>query len=372
MALVLKDRVKETTTTTGTGTYTLAGAVTGYQSFSAIGNANTTLYTVTDGTNWEVGLGTYTSSGTTLSRDTILESSSSGTAVDWGVGVKEVFVTYPAESAVYVNGSGNIVGASAATVAIANGGTGQTTANAALNALLPSQIGQSGKLLKSDGTDTYWDAVTSTATITSRIAASNFTVVAGDLGTLIYSNSTGGTPKANLTAAATLGAGFNCWIVNIGLGNLEIDPFGSETIDENFSMFLRPGEGTQILCDGANWYALAKKTMRVYAENMTSGYTRPTASGSYSVAIGSAASAAYTSSYAIGQSATASANNEIALGGSSNIVKISGAYKLPNTDGTSGQALVTNGSGTLSFSTVGGGGSSAGSNIYLAVNFGGF
>lgn len=104
MPLVLKDRVKETTTTTGTGTYTLAGAATGFQSFSVIGNANTTYYTVTDGTNWEVGIGTYTSSGTTLSRDTILESSNSGNAVNWGAGTKEVFVTYPAERAVYVDG----------------------------------------------------------------------------------------------------------------------------------------------------------------------------------------------------------------------------------------------------------------------------
>ena len=66
MALVIKDRVKETTTTTGTGTYTLAGAEVGFQSFSTIGNGNTTYYTVTDGGDWEVGIGTYTASGTTL------------------------------------------------------------------------------------------------------------------------------------------------------------------------------------------------------------------------------------------------------------------------------------------------------------------
>ena len=100
MALVLKDRVKETTTTTGTGTLTLAGAVTGFQSFSVLGDGNTTYYTITDGTDWEVGIGTYTSSGTTLSRDTILESSNSGSAVNWGAGSKDVFLTYPAERSV--------------------------------------------------------------------------------------------------------------------------------------------------------------------------------------------------------------------------------------------------------------------------------
>lgn len=105
MPLVLKDRVKETTTTTSTGSYTLAGAVGGYQAFSVIGNGNTTYYAVTNGTDWEVGIGTYTLSGTVLSRDTILESSNSGNAVNWSAGVKEIFCTYPAERSMYVDGT---------------------------------------------------------------------------------------------------------------------------------------------------------------------------------------------------------------------------------------------------------------------------
>lgn len=103
MALVVKDRVRETTTTTGTGTITLGGAATGFQSFSVIGNGNTTFYTIqlSNTNEWEVGIGTYTSSGTTLSRDTILESSNGGTAVNFSAGTKDVFVTYPAEKAIY-------------------------------------------------------------------------------------------------------------------------------------------------------------------------------------------------------------------------------------------------------------------------------
>ena len=104
MALVVKDRVKETTTTTGTGTITLAGAVTGFQAFSVIGDGNSTYYTITDGTDFEVGIGTYTLSGTTLSRTTILESSNAGSAVNFGAGSKDVFVTYPAERSVMAVG----------------------------------------------------------------------------------------------------------------------------------------------------------------------------------------------------------------------------------------------------------------------------
>lgn len=101
MPLVVKDRVLETTSSTGTGTITLGGAVAGYQSFSVIGNGNTTYYSIVGGTEWEVGLGTYTSSGTTLSRDTVLESSNGNALVNFSAGTKNVFVTYPAEKAVY-------------------------------------------------------------------------------------------------------------------------------------------------------------------------------------------------------------------------------------------------------------------------------
>jgi hypothetical protein len=107
MALVFANRVQETTATTGTGTITLAGAVSGYQSFAAIGNANTCYYTITSGTAWEVGIGTYTSAGTTLSRDTVLSSSAGGTTKITLAGTSTVFVTYPAEKSVNLDASGN-------------------------------------------------------------------------------------------------------------------------------------------------------------------------------------------------------------------------------------------------------------------------
>ena len=102
MALIVKDRVRETSATTGTGTLTLSGAVSGFQSFSAIGNANETYYTIVNAAtgDWEVGIGTYTASGTTLSRNQVLESSNGGALVNFGAGTKDVFGTYPADRSV--------------------------------------------------------------------------------------------------------------------------------------------------------------------------------------------------------------------------------------------------------------------------------
>ena len=108
MALVLGDRIKETTTTTGTGTVTLLGASTGFQSFAAVGNANTTYYTIAGQgtTEWEVGIGTYTASGTTLARTTVLSSSNAGSLVNFSAGTKDVFVTYPAGKSVNQDAAG--------------------------------------------------------------------------------------------------------------------------------------------------------------------------------------------------------------------------------------------------------------------------
>jgi len=153
MAFVLADRVKDTTTTTGTGTITLSGtAPAGYQSFAVIGNANTTYYTLADTNNWEVGIGTYTSVGPTLSRDTVLASSNSGNLVNFSAGSKDAFVTYPAERAVMtdvaqtlttktISGSSNTITNVSLTTGVtgtlptANGGTNLTTFTAANYAL---------------------------------------------------------------------------------------------------------------------------------------------------------------------------------------------------------------------------------------------
>jgi len=142
MALVLKDRVKETTTTTGTGTVTLAGAAAGFQSFVVIGDGNQTFYAIVDAASgaWEVGVGTYTSSGTTLSRTTVVSSSNAGSLVNFGAGSKDVFVTYPSSRAVYLDAAGSAVttldigtlGTSTANISTANITAG-TVATAPVN-----------------------------------------------------------------------------------------------------------------------------------------------------------------------------------------------------------------------------------------------
>lgn len=109
MALVIADRVRETSTTTGTGTLTLDGAVTGFQSFSsAIGNTNTCYYAIVNGAEWEVGLATVGAG--TLARTTVLQSSNSDAAVNFSAGIKDVFVTYAADKSVYKDAAGDVVG----------------------------------------------------------------------------------------------------------------------------------------------------------------------------------------------------------------------------------------------------------------------
>jgi len=122
MALVINDRVKQTTTTTGTGTVTFASAVTGFETFAqGIGNSNTTYYAIFNGgtAEFEVGLGTLNSDSTTLARTTVISSSNSDNAVSFSSGTKDVFCTLPASKAVYLDADGSAVGAAGAGFAVA-------------------------------------------------------------------------------------------------------------------------------------------------------------------------------------------------------------------------------------------------------------
>lgn len=131
MALVIKDRVKETTTTTGTGAVSLAGAESNFVTFSSVlSDGDTTYYGIVDSNNtaFEVGLGTYASSGNTLTRTTVFASSNSGSAVDLQAGSKIVFCAYPSEKAVFEDATGKVtidgnVGIESGLIDLKNGGT---------------------------------------------------------------------------------------------------------------------------------------------------------------------------------------------------------------------------------------------------------
>jgi len=144
MALALNDRVQQQGTANTTISFTLTGSVTGFQSFAVVGNGNTTYYAATDASgNWEVGIGTYSTSGPTLTRTTILSSSNSGSAVTFS-GTVNVFVTYPSEKSVNLDGSGNVSALGTvssgtwqgSTVGVAYGGTGVTTSSGANSVVL--------------------------------------------------------------------------------------------------------------------------------------------------------------------------------------------------------------------------------------------
>ena len=139
MALVVYDRVQEITATTGTGTITLGGAVTGFQSFSVVGNGNTVPYCIINGSAWEVGIGTYSTTGPTLARTTVLSNSSGNTSPINLSGASNVICAYPAEKNVFLDASGNVTPLGtitsaiwqATTVGVAYGGTGVTSSSGA-------------------------------------------------------------------------------------------------------------------------------------------------------------------------------------------------------------------------------------------------
>ena len=149
MALIVADRVKQYTNTTGTDPYTFSGSVDGFQDFSDVSSDGDTLYySVSDDINWEVGLGTYASAGGTLTRTTIFSSSNANSAVNWGVGTKTIFVTYPADKAVIQDASGNVdvpnnltVGGTVDGIDIAARDAVLTTTTNTANAALPKAGG---------------------------------------------------------------------------------------------------------------------------------------------------------------------------------------------------------------------------------------
>jgi hypothetical protein len=226
MALVLADRVKETTTTTGTGTVTLAGASTGFQSFAAVGNANTTYYTIADqqGANWEVGIGTYTSSGTTLSRTTVLSSSNSGSLVNFPAGTKDVFVTYPSSRSIYADGT-ILTATNSSILPVASGGSGAATLTG---------------VLKGNGTSAFTAATAGTDYVAPG-TATTFTALQTFAGT----SSNADLKTSNILETATISATAATGTVNYDVTTQSVLYFTTNA-SGNFTVNFRGSSGTSL------------------------------------------------------------------------------------------------------------------------------
>jgi len=224
MALALNDRVQQTGTANTTVSFTLSGSVTGFQSFAVVGNGNTTYYSSFDATgNWEVGLGTYSTTGPTLTRTTIYSSSNSGSAVTF-VGTVNVFVTYPAGIAVYEDASGNVspLGTiasgtwNATTIGVAYGGTGVTTSSGA-NSVMLRDANQNVSINRLNQSNTNTAAAGGTTALT---AASSYSQTLTGTGNQTYTM-----PDAT-TLTTGVAFGFN----NNATGTLTLQDYATGSI----------------------------------------------------------------------------------------------------------------------------------------------
>lgn len=190
MALVLADRVQQTGTANTTVSFTLSGSVTGFQSFTAIGNTNTTYYAAFDATgNWESGLGTYSTTGPTLTRTTVYASSNAGSAATFS-GTVNVFVTYPSNRAIYEDASGNVSALgtvssgtwNGTTIGVAYGGTGVTVSSGA-NSVMLRDANQNVAINRLNQSNTSTAAA---AGITTLTAASSYSQTLTGTGTQTF------------------------------------------------------------------------------------------------------------------------------------------------------------------------------------------
>lgn len=270
MAFVIADRVRETSTTTGTGNFTLAGAVDRFRTFdSVLDTGDTTYYTIADqsGVGWEVGIATFTSPST-LARTTILSSSNGGSAVDFGAGSKDVFITLPASRTVisFSGGSTGLTPSTASygaislggTLVVGNGGTGTAATFTAGSVVF---AGASG-VYSQDNSNLFWDdtnnrlgvgttspdaslTVNTIASFGAGTAGAPSVAAKGDLDTGIYFSaantldvSTGGTQRAQFDSSGNLkfnsgygsvatAYGCRAWVNFNGTGTVAINASGN-------------------------------------------------------------------------------------------------------------------------------------------------
>jgi hypothetical protein len=224
MALALNDRVQQQGTANTTVSFTLTASVAGFQSFAVIGNGNTTYYSATDASgNWEVGIGTYSTTGPTLTRNTILSSSNSNTAVTFS-GVVNVFVTYPSEKSVNLDGSDNVSALGTvssgtwqgSTVGVAYGGTGVTSSSGA-NSVMLRDANQNVAVNRLNQSNTNTSAA---GGVTALTTASSY----------IHTLSGTGNQTYTMPDATTLSTGVAFLFNNMATGTLTLQDYATGSI----------------------------------------------------------------------------------------------------------------------------------------------
>jgi hypothetical protein len=350
MALVLYDRVQQTGTANTTVSFTLSGSVTGYQSFSVVGNGNTTYYGATDGSgNWEVGIGTYATGGT-LTRTTILSSSNSGSAVTFS-GTVNVFVTYPSSQSVYEDASGNVspLGTIASgtwqgtTIGVAYGGTGVTASS-----------GASSVVLRDASQNINFNNYVAGYAATTAAAGTTILTVASARNQILIGSTT---QTFQLPNATTLALGQSFLFLNNSSGVLTVKDNASTTIDTIPSGAVVQIGATSISTSAGSWSAYSFLPGSYDFNNTTATFNNAAISSAVwngtTIASGyggtglTTFSAANNAIYSTSSSALAAGTLPIAAGGTSATTANAAFNALaPSQTSNSGKYLTTNGTDT--------------------------
>lgn len=362
MALVLADRVQQAGTANTTVSFTLSGTVEGYQTFTAIGDTNTTYYAATDAVgNWESGLGTYSSTGPTLTRTTVYASSNSGSAVTFS-GTVNVFCTYPSSRAIYEDASGNVSALgtitsgtwNGSTIPVAYGGTGVTTSSGASSVML-RDANQNVAVNRLNQSNTSVSAAGGTTALT---AASSYSQTLNGTGNQTYT----------MPDATTLTTGVAFVFNNNATGTLTLQDYSTGAIGTITSggavELVLLSNGTVAGTWDVHGYLPEAVTWGTNALNLGStvitggtwnGGTIPTGYGGTGLTTLTAANNAL---YSTSSSALAAGTLPVAAGGTGAITQTeyavlcggttsTGAYQSIAGVGSSGQVLTSNGAGAL-------------------------